>query len=54
MEAVRAKVIVNDNPAMRGFVRGTRCDAKGTFVSKNCPPAPISSSLRWTTPRGRR
>jgi hypothetical protein len=37
MEAVRAKTIVNDNPAMRGYVRGARCDAKGGFVFDKLP-----------------
>ena len=37
MEAVRAKTIVNDNPAMRGYVRGARCDAKGVFVFEKLP-----------------
>lgn len=40
MDAVRAKVIANDNPAMRGYVRGARCDAKGTFVFDKLPAGP--------------
>ena len=40
MEAVRAKTIVNDNPAMRGYVRGARCDANGTFVFNKLPAGP--------------
>jgi hypothetical protein len=34
---VRAKVIVNDNPAVRGFVRGARCDSTGNFAFDNLP-----------------
>lgn len=40
MAAVRAKTIVNDNPAMRGYVRASRCDAKGTFVFDKLPAGP--------------
>ena len=40
MAAVRAKTIVNDNPAMRGYVRAARCDAKGTFVFDKLPAGP--------------
>ena len=34
---VRAKVIANDNPAMRGYVRGSRCDSSGAFAFDNLP-----------------
>jgi hypothetical protein len=34
---VRAKVIVNDNPAMRGYVRGARCDSNGMFTFDKLP-----------------
>jgi hypothetical protein len=40
MAAVRAKTIVNDNPAMRGYVRAARCDAKGAFVFDKLPAGP--------------
>ena len=40
IEAVRAKTIVNDNPAMRGYVRATRCDATGAFVFEKLPAGP--------------
>jgi hypothetical protein len=39
-EAVRAKVIVNDNPAMRGYVRSTRCDSSGVFLFDKLPAGP--------------
>jgi hypothetical protein len=34
---VRAKVIANDNPAIRGYVRGARCDSTGSFAFDNVP-----------------
>jgi hypothetical protein len=34
---VRAKVIANDNPAIRGYVRGARCDSRGAFAFDNLP-----------------
>ena len=37
MQAVRAKIIANDNPAMRGYVRWARCDAAGTFTFEKLP-----------------
>ena len=40
MQAVRAKTIVNDNPAMRGYVRAARCDATGGFVFDKLPAGP--------------
>ncbi|MGZ3274333.1 MAG: hypothetical protein ACXWKX_06340 [Caulobacteraceae bacterium] len=40
MQAVRAKTIVNDNPAMRGYVRAARCDATGAFVFDKLPAGP--------------
>jgi hypothetical protein len=40
IEAVRAKTIVNDNPAMRGYVRATRCDSAGAFVFDKLPAGP--------------
>lgn len=36
-QLVRAKVIANDNPAMRGYVRGARCDSAGNFVFDKLP-----------------
>jgi hypothetical protein len=40
MQVVRAKTIVNDNPAMRGYVRAARCDATGAFVFDKLPAGP--------------
>ncbi len=40
LEVVRAKTIVNDNPAMRGYVRAARCEANGTFVFDKLPAGP--------------
>jgi hypothetical protein len=40
MEAVRAKTIANDNPAMRGYVRAVRCDAQGGFLFDKLPAGP--------------
>ena len=34
---VRGKVIANDNPAMRGYVRSARCDSAGSFAFDNLP-----------------
>ena len=36
-DIVRAKVISNDNPAMRGYVRGARCDTTGVFAFDGLP-----------------
>jgi hypothetical protein len=40
MAVVRAKTIVNDNPAMRGYVRAARCEANGTFIFDKLPAGP--------------
>lgn len=40
IEVVRAKTIVNDNPAIRGYVRAARCDQNGTFVFDKLPAGP--------------
>jgi hypothetical protein len=34
---VRARAIANDNPAMRGYVRGSRCDSNGGFAFDGLP-----------------
>jgi hypothetical protein len=34
---VRGKIITNDNPAMRGYVRSARCDSTGAFAFDNLP-----------------
>lgn len=34
---VRSKIIANDNPAMRGYVRSARCDSAGAFAFDNLP-----------------
>jgi hypothetical protein len=34
---VRAKTIANDSPAMRGYVRSTRCDSAGGFAFDDIP-----------------
>ena len=36
-QIVRAKLIVNDSPAIRGYVRGARCDSSGAFAFDNLP-----------------
>lgn len=38
---VRAKVIANDNPAMRGYVRSARCDSSGAFAFDDLPAGPF-------------
>jgi hypothetical protein len=40
IEVVRSKTIVNDNPAMRGYVRAARCDGTGAFVFDKLPAGP--------------
>ena len=52
MEAVRAKTIVNDNPAMRGYVRASRCDAKGMFVFDKIPAGPYFIIAEVADPSG--
>jgi len=52
MEAVRAKTIVNDNPAMRGYVRAARCDATGGFVFDKLPPGPYFIIAEVDDPSG--
>jgi hypothetical protein len=50
--AVRAKVIANDNPAMRGYVRSARCDANGAFVFDKLPAGPYFIIAEVTGPSG--
>ena len=40
IEVVRSKTILNDNPAMRGYVRAARCDATGAFYFEKLPAGP--------------
>ena len=40
IEVVRSKTIVNDNPAMRGYVRAARCDGTGAFYFDKLPAGP--------------
>jgi hypothetical protein len=40
IEVVRSKTIVNDNPAMRGYVRAARCDGTGAFFFDKLPAGP--------------
>ena len=40
VDLVRSKTIVNDNPAMRGYVRAAPCDQTGTFVFDKLPAGP--------------
>ncbi len=51
-EAVRAKVIANDNPAMRGYVRSARCDAMGTFLFDRLPAGPYFIIAEVNDPSG--
>jgi hypothetical protein len=37
VERVRSRVIANDNPDMRRFVRAARCDASGAFAFEGLP-----------------
>jgi hypothetical protein len=52
VEAVRAKTIANDNPAMRGFVRAARCDQGGTFVFDKLPAGPYFIIAEVEDPAG--
>lgn len=52
IEAVRAKTIVNDNPAMRGYVRAARCDQTGTFVFDKLPAGPYFIIAEVDDPTG--
>ncbi|HEY4028909.1 MAG TPA: hypothetical protein VGM25_01075 [Caulobacteraceae bacterium] len=40
IEVVRSRTIINDNPAMRGYVNATRCDATGAFFFDKKPAGP--------------
>ena len=51
-EAVRGKTIVNDNPAMRGYVRAARCDQTGTFVFDKLPAGPYFIIAEVDDPTG--
>jgi hypothetical protein len=51
-EAVRAKVIANDNPAMRGYVRSARCDATGAFLFDKLPAGPYFIIAEVSDPSG--
>lgn len=52
VEQVRAKTIVNDNPAMRGYVRAARCDQNGTFVFDKIPAGPYFIISEVSDPTG--
>jgi hypothetical protein len=52
METVRAKTIVNDNPAVRGYVRAARCDTAGTFVFDKLPAGPYFIIAEVEEPSG--
>lgn len=52
IEVVRAKVIANDNPAMRGYVRAARCDQNGTFVFDKLPAGPYFIIAEVDDPSG--
>jgi hypothetical protein len=49
---VRAKTILNDNPAMRGYVRAARCDQNGTFVFDKLAAGPYFIIAEVADPRG--
>jgi hypothetical protein len=51
-DVVRSKVITNDNPAVRGFVRGARCDAGGNFAFDNIPAGSFFIIAEVTDPTG--
>lgn len=52
MEAVRAKTIVNDNPAMRGYVRFTTCESSGVFLFERLPAGPYFVISEVNDPSG--
>jgi hypothetical protein len=52
IEVVRAKTILNDNPAMRGYVRASRCDQNGTFVFDKLPAGPYYIIAEVDDPSG--
>lgn len=52
MQVVRAKTIVNDNPAMRGYVRAARCDGTGAFVFDKLPAGPYFIIAEVEDPAG--
>jgi hypothetical protein len=54
MQVVRAKTIVNDNPAMRGYVRATRCDATGAFLFDKLPAGPYFIIAEVDDPSGQK
>jgi hypothetical protein len=54
MQAVRAKTIVNDNPAMRGYVRAARCDATGAFYFDKLPAGPYFIIAEVDDPTGQK
>jgi hypothetical protein len=49
---VRAKTILNDNPAMRGYVRAARCDQNGTFVFDKLAAGPYFIIAEVEDPSG--
>lgn len=53
-DVVRAKTIVNDNPAMRGYVRSARCDQSGTFVFDKLPAGPYFIIAEVDEPGGQK
>jgi hypothetical protein len=52
VEAVRARVIANDNPGMRAYVRSTRCDANGGFLFDMLPAGPYFIITEVADPQG--
>ncbi len=49
---VRAKTIVNDNPAIRGYVRGARCDSHGGFAFDDIPAGSFFIIVEVDDPSG--
>jgi hypothetical protein len=52
LEVVRGRNIVNDNPAMRGYVRAVRCEANGTFTFEKIPAGNYFIISEVTDPSG--
>ena len=51
-QVVRGKVISNDNPAMRGYVRSVRCDSAGSFAFDNLPAGSFFIIAEVSDPAG--
>ena len=54
VERVRSRVIANDNPDMKRFVRSERCDATGAFVFNGLPAGGFFVIAEVSDPTGPR